>query len=564
MNFKKTIAKSLVVAMALGMVPVANLQTAKAAGLGDIKFVGSTGTATSENATYWGLAKVDAKAGKGSVKIGDKSYKISNIQEYVGEIDVYAALKGKAGVIVTGDTATPTDKWKVFEIPAAETTFKVQIVASPKAAKGVAEADKAKVLGGDYGYVAATVGKTPKAVDMSASSEAIEVKVGEGNWQTLKAYFGNTIDNTNVTNKLKVLSQGGSSLAFRIAGTATSWPSKEVKVKAVSNAKGPSVKVDISKDTTSIKKGMEWQMDNTGKVKPEGTWKKYDGKALPVADLGLDATKNSMLFVRTAATDRKLASKVTTITLNKPATALKIDGNKIEATGAAIKDNAGTNTLAVLESNVPYDITKGVTLTNLTATPLEYALVTTADKALKWNTLKATPANAKKPSVAKLKYSATAKANTWGSDGSKFFVRLGGVKQDTNGVVTLSGVSAGAVIAVKNIAQKFVLIKDDKIVKAENTTKAAIEVATATALDVTFKGKIEKIVKTGVAPKVKLVDGPKVRLKAEKIAADGTFEIKVSIPKTLFKDKVEGKAKIDLSIEGVKDGFTIEFTKKTN
>ena len=31
MNFKKTIAKSLIVAMALGMVPVANLQTAKAA-----------------------------------------------------------------------------------------------------------------------------------------------------------------------------------------------------------------------------------------------------------------------------------------------------------------------------------------------------------------------------------------------------------------------------------------------------------------------------------------------------------------------------------------------------
>lgn len=562
MNFKKTIAKSLVVAMALGMVPVANLQTAKAADLGAIKFTGSTGIATSENATYWGLAKVDARAGKGSVKIGEKSYKISNIQEYVGEIDVYAALKGKAGVIVTGDTATPTDKWKVFEIPAAETTFKVQIVASPKAAKGVAEADKAKVLGGDYGYVAATVGKTPKAVDMNASSEAIEVKLGEGNWQTLKSYFGNTVDNNAVTGKLKVLSQGGSSLTFRIAGTATSWPSKEVKVKAVSNAKGPSVKVDISKDTTSIKKGMEWQMDNTGKVKPEGTWKKYDGKALPVADLGLDATKNSMLFVRTAATDKKLASKVTTITLNKPAEALTIKGSKIDATGSSIQQ--GNKDLATITTDVPYDITKGVTLTNLTATPLEYALVTTADKALKWNTLKATVANAKKPSVAKLKYSATAKANTWGSDGSKFFVRLGGVKQDKNNVVTLSGVSVGAVIAVKNITQKFALIKDDKIVKAENTTKAAIEVATAAALDVTFKGKIENIVKTGVAPKVKLVDGPKVRLKAEKIAADGTFEIKVSIPKTLFKDKVEGKAKIDLSIEGVKDGFTIDFTQKTN
>ena len=99
MNFKKTIAKSLVVAMALGMVPVANLQTAKAAAAGAISFSGDTGLATSANAKFWGIAKVDAKGGKGSVKIGDKFYKITNVQDYYDAIDAYSALKGKAGIL---------------------------------------------------------------------------------------------------------------------------------------------------------------------------------------------------------------------------------------------------------------------------------------------------------------------------------------------------------------------------------------------------------------------------------------------------------------------------------
>ena len=567
MNFKKTIAKSLVVAMALGMVPMANLESARAEEAANLKFDGTTGTATYKDAKFWGIAKVDAKAGKGSVKIGTKNYKISVIQEYASEIDVYAALKGKAGVIVAGKTATPDDKWQVVELPAAESTFKVQVVASKNAAKGVAVSDHSKVLGGDYGYIAATVGKTPKIVDLSASKQAIDVKLNNGSWMTLKDLFGDDIKNETVTKKLKVFSQNGTTLTFRLSGTNTTWPSKEVKVKAVSSAKGPNVKVDISKDTTSIKKGMEWQrvkLESGKPAVPTDKWTKYEGKALPLAELGLVNTEDSVLFARTSATDRKLASKVTAVTLNKPAAALTIKGSKIEATGSAIqdKDGDGAKTLATIASTVPYDITKGVILTNLTETPLEYALVNTSDKSLKWNTLKGTTAKSKKPTAVKLNYSATPKSNTWGSTGSRFYVRLAGVKQDKNGVATLSGVSVGAVIAVKNVDQKFTLNKQDTVVAAENTTKAAIKVATGEAVTVTLKGTITNIYKAGVAPKLKLTEGPKVRLKADKIAADGSFAITVDIPKNLFKEKVEGTTKVDLSIEGVKSGFTIEFSKK--
>lgn len=554
MNFKKTIAKSLVVAMALGMVPVANLQTAKAADA-EITFNGVEGTATATNATFWGLATVDAKGGKGSVKIGEKSYKIKNIQEYAEEIDLYAALKGKAGILAVGNSAIPDNTWKVKELAAADNTFKVQFVASTAAVKGF---KAEKQLGGEYGYFVASQGKQPKEYNLKENKDKVEVKLNDGSWKTFANFFGGDTDE-KVTAKLKAYGQSGSTLTFRIKGDENTWASKESKVKLATQAKAPSVKIDVAKDTTSIKTGMEYQVVKAGGEIKTADWKlSTERKGLSLAALALGTAEAKDVAVRTAATAKKLASKVVKITVNKPAEALTINGGKFEATGAAI----GTN--AVLESNLAYDITKGASLTNKGAVDLEYTLVpdnTSADK-IKWNTLKASKDPAKKPTKVNLKYSANVKANTWGNSGTKLFVRLAGAKQTKENVATQSGVSVGAVVSLSNIAQKFVLVKDNIVVKEENTTKAAIEVATATALDVTFKGKIDKLVKTGVAPKVKLANGPQVKLKAEKVAADGTFEIKVSIPKTLFKDKVEGTANIDLSIEGVKDKFAIEFKKK--
>ena len=557
MNFKKTIAKSLVVAMALGMVPVANLQTAKAAQK-TVKFDGATGLATSEDSKFWGIAKEDKANGKGSVKIGTKSYKISNIQEYADGIDAYAALKGKAGIIVAGEKSVPDGDWGVLELPAAESTFKVYVAASTAAVKGFTPTNK---YGGEYGYLFASVGKPAKSVDLSASGEAIEVKLNEGKWQKVKEFFGNGVDDSKVTAKLKMLSQNGSTLTFRVMGTTTAWASKESKVKVATQPKAPNVKVDITKETTSIKNGMEYKVVDTGTAANGVAWKvATDKKGLSFTDLALVPTKGSDVYVRTAASAKKLASAVTKVTVNKGATALSIPA--LNATSATIAD-----TLRV-ESNVQYDITKGASLYNIGKDDLEWALVGT-DGQYKWSTLKASKDPAKKPTKVALKYSATAKANTWGVDGVKLALRRSGVKQDKNGVATQSGVSATAVMALKNVAQSFAFASgtggasgDIEVTAA--STLASIKVATGTAANYTIKGKVTGFVgtKAGTAKVKKVKDLPKgITYKVGKIDPSGDFEITVNVSK--LKDKItETTGEFSFEFQGIKGGFKIKVTPK--
>ena len=567
MNFKKTIAKSLVVAMALGMVPVANLQTAKAAAA-EIAFDGATGVATSTGAKFWGVAKVDAKGGKGSVKIGDKSYKITNIQEYAGEIDAYAALKGKAGVLAVGDKAVPDGDWKVLNLPAAETTFKVQLVASTGAVKGF---KPTKAVGGEYGYLVASVGKQAKEVGLVASESSIEVKLNDGEWKGFTNFF-KTADDAGVTAKLKVYGQNGSTLTFRLKGDNKNWASKESKIKVTTQAKAPAVKIDVAKDTTSIKTGMEYQIVAVGGDAKAADWKaSTEKKGISLAELKLTETKD--VLVRTAATAKKLASKVARITVNKPADALTIDGGKFESTGAAIKKN--NDVVAVVESNLAYDITKGANLTNVSALDIEYALVkegTTADK-VKWSTVKASKDPVKKPTKASLKYSATTKDNTWGDGKAKLFVRLAGTKQTKENIATQSGVSVGAVVALKNIEQTFKFTAAEGTeatanIEGSSATTASIKVATGTAAVVKLKGLVSKVVSPkGGSLKIKAKTAlPKgVTIKAGKVdVATGVVEVTVNISKAAFKTEVpDSTSEYTVQFEGINDGFKIKLGKKS-
>lgn len=563
MNFKKTIAKSLVVAMALGMVPVANLQTAKAAVTG-ITFSGATGTVKATGAKFWGIAKEDKKAGKGSIKIGDKSYKISNIQEFADEVDAYGALKGKAGIIALGEKIVPDTDWKVLELPAAESTFKVQLVASTAAVKGFKAENP---LGGEYGYLVASIGKQPKEVNLKTSAGAIEVKLNDGSWSEFATFFG-TADATGVTKKLKVYGQSGSTLTFRLAGTDKTWASKESKVKVAAQAKAPAVKIDITKETTSIKTGMEYQVVKAG-AEVGNTWKvSTEKKGVSLATLALGADEAKDVLVRTAATAKKLASKVARITVNKPAAALAMpSGNKFTSTGAAIGN------YAVVESNLAYDITKGASLKNVGAADLEYALVkdgTAADK-VKWSTLKASKDPVKKPSKATLKYSATAKDNTWTNDEkTKLFVRLAGTKQTKENIATQSGVSAEAVMALSNIAQKFeftAVTPTDAVATKDTATAASIKVATGTAAVVKIDATVSKVVNPkGGSLKIKATKAlPKgVTIKAGKVdPATGKVEITVNISKAAFKTEVTAsEAEFSVQFEGIKDSFKIKIDKK--
>lgn len=565
MNFKKTIAKSLVVAMALGMVPVANLQTAKA-NAAAITFDGATGIAKSETAKFWGIAKEAKKEGKDTVKLNGKDYKITNIQEVVEkEIDAYAALKGKAGIIVAGVKERPDTNWGVLNLPAAESTFKVYMVASKGAIKGIKGEN---AVGGEYGYLAASVGKQPKEVSLVASKDAIEVKINDGNWTVFSTALGSAEEAIN--KKLHMLGQNGSTLSFRIKGTTTAWASKEAKVKALSPAKGPSVKIDVAKDTTSIKTGMEYQVVKSGEALGS-TWNvSTEKKGLSLADLKLGTTEAKDVAVRTAATAKKLASKVTKVTVNKPGDALTIDGGKFESTGAAIKK--GNDVVAVLESNLAYNITKGANLTNVSALDIEYALVkegTTADK-VKWSTVKASKDPVKKPTKASLKYSATTKDNTWGDGKAKLFVRLAGTKQTKENIATQSGVSVGAVMALSNIAQKFeftAVTPTDAEATKENATTASIKVATGTAAVVKIEAKVTNVVNPkGGSLKIKATKAlPKgVTIKAGKVdPATGKVEITVNISKGAFKTEVTAsEAEFSVQFEGIKDSFKIKIDKK--
>ena len=560
MNFKKTIAKSLVVAMALGMVPVANLQTAKAAAQ-TVSFDGATGLAKADGATFWGIAKEDKGNGKGSVKIGTKSYKITNIQEYASGIDAYAALKGKAGIIAAGKTAVPDGEWGVVELPAAENTFKVYIAASTAAVKGFTPV---KHKGGDYGYLFASIGKQPKEVDLTtASNEAIEVKFNEGKWQTVKAFFTD-INDEKVNDKLKMLSQNGSTLTFRLMGTATAWASKEAKVKVAVQPKAPNVKVDITKETTSIKNGMEYKVVATGTDAKNTPWKlSTNKKGLSFTDLQLGADSKDV-YVRTVASAKKLASAVTKVTINKPVAAITgLPNSGFTATGASIAN------VARVEANVYYDIKKGASLYNIGKEDLEWALVGTDGK-YKWSTLKVSKDPEKKPTKVALKYSAVAKANTWGTGDVKLYLRRSGVKQDKNGVATQSGVSAGAIMKLANVAQSFVFtsgtggVATGDITVNNNTTTASIKVATGTAANYTIKGKVTGFVgtKAGTAKVKKVKDLPKgITYKVGKIDPSGDFEITVNVSK--LKDKItETTGEFSFEFQGIKGGFKITVTPK--
>lgn len=567
MNFKKTIAKSLVVAMALGMVPVANLQTAKADVA--ITFDGATGIAKATDAKFWGIAKEVKKEGKDTVKIEEKHYKITNIQELDGEIDLYAALKGKAGVLAVGVNAVPDNNWKILSLAAAESTFKVYYSASDKGVKGLTPAN---ALGGSYGYIFASTGKQPAEVNLDTDKEKIEVKLNDGNWKTLKEFFGNSDklekgDDKNVNKKLKVLGQSGSSLSFRYKGTATTWASKESKVKIPTQAKAPNVKVDDVKNTTSIKKGMEYQVIEKKETLTLGAWTKHeDAKPLDFKTIRKDdgeAVKDRILLVRTTATDKKIASKHTMVMLNKAAAKLEIE----DLNGAANVVDGITFKLTV-----SYDKTKGAVLSNAQEKVYEYAFgkSTDTDDKLKWNTLKAATQDKKtsqlKATVVKVPYKSFSDA------GTHLFLRVAGTKQKGN-EITLSGISNHKAVALAEVVQTLEVKKDNTsatngaefAVGADGATTSTLKLKAATATTLKFKAQIKNADKTGdkAIPKVKASGVSGVTVKAGKLDAQGNFDVTVDIK--ALKEVSASTIKLSFSYESLKDKeFSINITKKTD
>lgn len=560
MNFKKTVAKSLIVAMALGLVPVANLQEAKAQG--PTITLNSEGVATAANAKFWGIAKEVKDEKKSNFKSGDKFYSISDLQEYVDGVDAYTALKGKAGVLAIGNKAeVSTSEWTLKEIGAGDSTLKVGIVATKSAVFNKVQVKSG--LGGDSGVLVATIGKTPAEVNLKTSGDAVEVRLANGNWQTVKAFFGSSNDITDdtVNKKLKMLGQSGSQLLFRLKGQEWFFAGKEVKVKAQGPANAPALKVDTNRDTISLKKGMEYQVKDSGDAEA-GKWKTVPAtaKTLTFADLGVDKTKDQIVFARTAATTKKLASKVARLTLKKQDKPSDITGDST-ATGKAFATSKIT-----FSTNVAYDIKKGATITNESDKDYEFFVAWDGGKVdaskIKWVSLKA-PKDPKKPTKASVKFSETDKPGTYGgAEKSKLFVRLAGTKQDKNGIATMASASNAAVLKLKKVDQALT------VSEGATATKASITVAaTGQAFTTNIKVTVKNLQKKGVAPKIKItgkVNG--VTVKSEKFKDDGTAMLTINVSNKAFKDEASLGAKLAFtySIEGVNENFEYTFSKAKN
>ena len=578
MNFKKTIAKSLVVAMALGMVPVANLQTAKAA----ITFNGAEGTATGANTDkFWAVLKADAK---GTVEINTKKYKVVSVQDIAGEIDVYSALKGKAGVIAVGATATPDSTWSILELKEADKNFKVQFIASAGAVKKGPKPTLDKTLGGDFGYLFATDGAKNATTEYDLSTlvnqKKVEVKLNDGSWKDFNVFFGAAetaaADGSKVNAKLQSFGQSGSTLSFRIKGTDAAWASKESKLKVAAQAKAPAVKVDPSKDSTTIKAGIQWQVVAKDGKAEEAKWNlATDKKGLALADLKLKTDNPYDIVVRTAATDKKIASKVGRISLSKPADKVYQANDEFDGTHTVIAANKLT-----IKPVLAYNISKGLVIENADTTKsYEYALATSGIDGYKWNTLKAAK-SASTPTKATLKFSKDPKANTWiakvdDKKNTRLLVREAGKKQDKNNHVVLGGVTSGAVLAFKNIEQQVTFANTSTasnasgtITVTDNTTKAAIEVTTGTAVSFTIKAKVANAQNAkGGTPKLKAIDKlpSGVTIKAGRVDGTvGTFDITVNVSNRAFReDTVSATAKYNLTYEGADSDFIITFAKKS-
>ena len=575
MNFKKTIAKSLVVAMALGMVPMANLESARAAAPTDIKLT-ATGIVTSATAKYWGIAKEVKKAGKDTIKLSDKNYKVTNIQEYpeVG-IDAATAFKGKAGIIVTGTTAvTDSTNWIKLDLPAADKSFKVQYVAKKAKAKGLSAVTSTTGTE-EFGYLVGTkvVNRVTQEVTLGTD---VEAKLNDGNWDTVANVLG--ADTATIGKKLKMATQSGSTFTFRIKGTDKSFASNDAKVKITPQAKGPSVKFDVTRDTIAVKKGMDWQVVE---YKAEGTapdvakWEAAESatKSMAIGALKvggksgteLDKAKNYVIFVRSSATDKKIASHHSSVTLNARPKALKFKNDKIDADGAEIQDSTNA-VVGYIKSALAYDLKKGAVLTNTSKEDWEYAL--SKDEPKKWSTLKASK-DVKKPFTAKIKYSDTEKVNTFGWKGAKLYLRVAGTKQTKDGVATLAGIAVDKEVKLTKIEQKLTIenpVVENVTENANDLAKLTLKykVATGTAAKITVDGTITNVVKADVAPKVKIKTGsPKVSVKSGKVSKEGKFSLTFDISKSLFKKPEDIKsAEFNLKFEGLDTVIKLELTKK--
>ena len=244
------------------------------------------------------------------------------------------------------------------------------------------------------GYLNVTLGKGKEAKALTPEEVTkLEFKKGAtGKWQSITAL------------DLRKFTAQGAQLYFRIAATdtpqvisgaaITGRSSKEVKVTFTKQANAPKVTIDGTTKEIKLAKTQEYRVGVNGSysswVKVADNHMSADGKKVNkvyLKDLltvtsgsawGYSESKaNQSIQVRTAASEKAVASKITTVKLNAVATP---------------SVGTGTSITFTLEKGTTYD--KGIKVVNSTGAAIQVAVVSGSSydvnaKTVKWTTVKA-------------------------------------------------------------------------------------------------------------------------------------------------------------------------------
>lgn len=292
-----------------------------------------------------GVGKVNAKKGTISVATWD-TYEVGT---GAVTVDLSKLSNVKDNYIVV---TTPGNEVSIVKIPAADKVIKAKFNAGTgelqigKGATGSAAAPAKLTLEDVSGGAKATVGLyeyrtaygnwadlKDKVTGSSAADKKLDLSIyqEEGAKLFIRAK-GQTSATLNSTPAGKdEFLYGTNTAKIKVYDAAVSLPSKEAKVTIPAKAKGPKATADYAKGTIKFPKNSEYRLSGDGKLQSATNGKYVDGPttATAIADVLKNAndttnfptasTKEFNVEVRTKETDKKAASKWSTLAVTVPA-----------------------------------------------------------------------------------------------------------------------------------------------------------------------------------------------------------------------------------------------------
>lgn len=156
------------------------------------------------------------------------------------------------------------------------------------------------------------------------------------------------------------------SVGYKLYSLKGTFASKEIKAKIKKMANGPKVSIDLAKHTIKVPKKAQYRVNT---AEGNGTWT-YVADGISLDETKFDITKKGAVDVRTAATDKKPASKFT-VAAYKAMYTFGVETDTNDTTGA-------TASLVSTASGVSAAVTGGAVTAKYTISPAVKKTATSA------------------------------------------------------------------------------------------------------------------------------------------------------------------------------------------